>query len=329
MTFKLLRAILSISSRLEETMQYYIILIAGQILVGLAHFSHKTFAKRSGGFLPIGLLYAGLISLCSLPVFSVLAGFDLSLDGSLLFYSAAYGILAAVSQMLIFLAFGRVNMVVYSVFSKSSAILVCITGFLFFGDAVTVGSVLSVVLLTAAILIPLFEIRSKEGKKNGLYSLIICLLIMLDGFIIQLVVKGFTELDGSTVEAASALYFYANIVMAVILLAAFYFITRRRKAAEVTLSPDDMHVGISAAVKRVPSRIYVLIPITATVANIPCVTSAYCLMNMDLSIFTIITKAAESLVFFCISRFFFKEKTTRLEIIALILSTLAGMVTVL
>ena len=90
-----------------------------------------------------------------------------------------------------------------------------------------------------------------------------------------------------------------------------------------------MRIGAIASAKRVPSKLYILIPITATVANIPCVTGAYCLMNMDLSIYTIITKAAESLVFFCISRFIFKEKTTRLEILALILSTLAGMATVL
>ena len=89
-----------------------------------------------------------------------------------------------------------------------------------------------------------------------------------------------------------------------------------------------MPSGIIKTVKTIPLRLYILIPITATIANIPCVTNAYCLMNMDLSIFTIVTKAAESLVFFSISRFLFKEKSTPLEISSLLLSTLSGMITV-
>ena len=188
-------------------MNFYILLIVGQLFLGLAHFSHKTFSKHSNGFLPIGLLYSGLISLFSLPIFAVLSGFDLHLDLPLFLYSLAYGVLAAASQMLIFLALGRVNMIVYSVFSKSSAILVCSAGFLFFNDKVSLGSVASILLLSVAIIIPLFEIKKKEGNGSVIYNLFICISIMLIGLFIQLVVKGFTDPENVGTERASALYF--------------------------------------------------------------------------------------------------------------------------
>ena len=129
---------------------------------------------------------------------------------------------------------------------------------------------------------------------------------MLIGLFIQLVVKGFTDLENVGTERASALYFYANIVTALILLAAFC-ISTSKKNVEDGVVPS----GIIKTVKTIPLRLYILIPITATIANIPCVTNAYCLMNMDLSIFTIVTKAAESLVFFSISRFIFIEKSSQ------------------
>ena len=312
-------------------MKYYLILIVGQIFLGLALFTHKIFSRKSDSFLPVGLIYSALISVFSLPIFAILSGFQLSLDKNLLFYSASYGALAAASQFLIFLALGKVNLVVYSVFSKSSTILVCLCGFIFFNDAVNFGSVTSIILLFAAILIPLFEIKHKEGNKSSLYSLAICVAIMLVGLFIQLVVKGFTELADTSTERASALYFYANAVTALILLPAFYLLARKRnfKSDSENGGNEDFHIGIAETVRKVPAKFYILIPITATIANIPCVTNAYCMMNMDLTIFVVVTKAAESLVYFFISSVIFKERASRLDLVSLALSTLSGIVTVL
>ena len=79
--------------------------------------------------------------------------------------------------------------------------------------------------------------------------------------------------------------------------------------------------------KKVQWKYYILIPLTATIANIPCVLNVLCMQNMDLTIYTIVLTAAESMVYFLISRFIFKEKSTNLDIIALILCTIAGIVT--
>lgn len=305
-------------------MNPYLLLILGQLMLGLAHFSHKLFSRRSNSFLPTGALYSALISAFSLPVFFLLSGFDLSLDAGLALYSIAYGVLASISQVMIFIAFSRVNMVVYSVFAKSASILVCLAGFIFFDDKVTFNSVLSILLLTVAIALPLLEARKNGGKSNSLASLIICLIIMVDGFLIQLTVKGFTELESTTTERASALYFYANVITALVLFAILLFITRRSKKEDMGTS--EFRIGLKETARKVPWRLYILIPLTATIANIPCVTNAYCMMNMDLNTYIIVLNAAESMVLFLISRFIFKEKSSLLDISALVLSTVAGII---
>lgn len=308
-------------------MEYYLLLIVGQVVLGLAHFSHKLFSRKSDSFIPTGTLYSALISLFSLPIFAILAGSALGLDGDLTFYSIAYGVLASLSQVMIFVAFSRVNMVVYSVFSKSSSILVCLSGFLFFGDEVKLTSVLSILLLVAAIVLPLIEIKKNEGGKSSLASLIICVIMMLNGLFIQLVVKGFSELKTTTFERSSALFFYANIITALVLFATLLFIARKKKDEnEIPLS--EYRIGVARVARKVPLPYYILIPVTATIANIPCVTNVLCMQNMNLTAYIILLNAAESLVLFLISRLIFKEKSSKVDIIALALSTIAGVVTV-
>jgi drug/metabolite transporter (DMT)-like permease len=313
-------------------MQYYLLLIAGQLMLGLAHYSHKVFVQKSNSFLPIGALYSALISLFSLPIFFVLSEFDISLDKSLALYSIAYGVLAALSQVMIFVAISRVNLVVYSVFGKSATVLVCLCGFIFFGDKVTLPAVLSVVLITIAIVIPLLQIKSNEGKKSSFVSLMICVIMMINGLLITLVVKSFSELESTTSARSSAFFFYANVVTAIALFIVLYFVTRKKRdggKSEGSLEgPEKYDIGIMATARKVQWRYYVLIPLTATIANIPCVTNVICMQNMDLAIYTIVLTAAESLVYFLISRLIFKEKSTKLDIIALILCTVAGIVTV-
>jgi hypothetical protein len=64
-------------------MEYYFLVVLGQLMLGLAHFSHKLFSRKSNSFLPMGTLYSALISLCSLPIFAILAGSALAVDGDL------------------------------------------------------------------------------------------------------------------------------------------------------------------------------------------------------------------------------------------------------
>ena len=314
-------------------MKFYLLLILGQVMTGVAHFSHKLFSRKSNSFIPTGTLYSALISLFSLPIFAILAKGALAFDADMAFYSIAYGVLAALSQVMIFIAFSRVNMVVYSVFNKSSSILVCLAGYFIFGDDVTVTSVLSILLLTVAIILPLFEMKRNEGGKSSFVGLLICVIMMLNGFIINLVVKGFTELPTTTVDRASGLYFYANAVTALALFILLAVITRKKRAGVGAQSEtgglSPYRIGIPAVAKKVPPLFYLIIPFTATIANIPCVTNALCMMNLNLSAYMVVLNAAESLVMFCISRFIFKEKSTKIDIFSLALSTLAGIVTAL
>ena len=307
-------------------MEFYLLVVAGQIMLGLAHFSHKLFSRKSNSFLPMGTLYSALISLFSLPIFAILAGSSLALDGELAFYSIAYGVLASLSQVMIFIAFSKVNMVVYSVFGKSASILVCLAGIIFFGDEIKITTVISILLLTAGVALPLLETKKKEGGKSSLVSLIICVIMMLNGLFISMVMKGFADLETTDFGRSSALFFYANIITSLALFVTLFLIAGKSKAKNPSF--PEYRIGVPEVAKKVPPLFYVLIPITATIANIPCVTNTLCMKNLDLTVYTILLNAAESLVLFIISRFIFKEKSTRVDITALILSTVAGIVTV-
>ena len=256
-------------------MQYYLLLIVGQLMLGLAHFSHKLFVQKSNSFLPMGALYSALISLFSLPIFFVLSGFDISLDKSLAFYSIAYGVLAALAQVMIFVAISRVNLVVYSVFGKSATILICLCGFIFFGDKVTVPSVISVILISIAIVIPLLQIKNSEGGKSSFASLMICVIMMINGLLITLVLKGFSELETTTSERSSAFFFYANVITAIALFIALYIVTKKNSKKPQVNDSDNFNIGIMGTAKKVQWKYYILIPLPQLLQISPAYSTYY------------------------------------------------------
>lgn len=299
-------------------MQYFLLVLAAQIMLGLAHFSEKLFSKKSGGFVATGLVYSSGIALSSLVLFAVLANFNLSLDTPLFLHSASYGLLAGMSMASIFIALRRLNLVVYAVFSKSSSILTCIVGIIFYGDKITFTSIASVVLLAISIIMPLYENKKQKGTKSSFINLLICIGIMIINTGVSIVVKSFTNYGGDSFARASALYFYANIITGITLIFSVLIMVSKKRNG----------IGFKATVFKVRPPVWILVPVTGIIANIPCVFTPYCMANMDLTQYMIFTKATESIVLFCISKFIFREKSTPTEITSLILSTLSGIVTV-
>lgn len=299
-------------------MQYFLLVALGQLMLGLAHFSEKLFSKKSKGFLATGLVYSAVVAISSLILFSFMAQYKLSLDAPLFWHSFAYGALASMSMASIFIALKRLNLVVYAVFSKSSSVLTCIVGLVFFDDELTVTSILSVVLLTVSIIVPLLENKKLKGTKSSFVNLLICIAIMLINTGVGIVVKSFTNYGGESFERSSAFYFYANIIMSITLLVSVVVMTSKAKGG----------IGFKGTVNKVAAPLWLLAVATGIIANIPCVFNPYCMLNMDLTQYMIFTKATESIVLFCISKFIFKEKSTNIEIASLILSTLSGIVSV-
>lgn len=299
-------------------MQYFLLVALGQIMLGLAHFSEKLFSKKSGGFVATGLVYSTGVAISSLVLFATMANFNLAIDTPLILHSAGYGILASMSMASIFVSLRRLNLVVYAVFSKSSSILTCIIGIVFYGDKLTFTSVLSVLLLSVSIVMPLYENKKQKGTKSSFINLLICIAIMLINTFVSIVVKSFTNYGGGDFARASALYFYANIIMGITLISLVMIMVSKKRGG----------IGFKGTVGKVRLAWWILVPVTGVIANIPCVFNPYCMANMDLTQYMILTKASESIVLFCISRFIFKEKSTKAEITSLVLSTFAGIITV-
>lgn len=304
--------------------QYYLLIPLSQTLLGLATFTEKLFAKKSGGYIPNNLLYSAGIAICSLFIYSVMAGFNLTPDSEILGYAAIYGMLYALSMTCIFTAYKHINMIVYSVFGKSSAIIVCIIGIAFLGDTPSATTIISVCLLFASILLPLLSAAKEKKGGKVIVSILLCLSTMLIGTGVSLTVKGFTSLASYTPERASAFYFYANIFTFIYLLFAVLITTRKPK--DGVPSRFAKGIGLKATFLKVNPRLYILVPIVATVANIPTVLNTVAMRHLDFSVYTVISGALALLVLFCISKFIFKEKSTPLEIAGLIISSSAGII---
>ena len=165
---------------------------------------------------------------------------------------------------------------------------------------------------------PLWENKKQKGTKSSFINLLICIGIMIINTGVSIVVKSFTNYGGDSFARASALYFYANIIMCITLILSVMIMVSKKHGG----------IGLKETVGKVRSVLWILVPVTGIIANIPCVFNPYCMANMDLTQYMIFTKATESIVLFCISRFIFKEKSTPTEITSLILSTLSGIVTV-
>ena len=146
-------------------MEYYLLVVLSQVMLGLALFTEKLFSKRTAGYLPTNLIYSAGIAISSLFIYSVLAGFNLSPDWEIISHSLVYGMLYAASMTCLFISYKRLNMVVYSVFGKSASIAVCVIGIMFFGDTVKATTIIGIVLLFVSILLPLFESNETSGKK--------------------------------------------------------------------------------------------------------------------------------------------------------------------
>ena len=310
-------------------MFYILLVILSQLLLGLASFTEKLFAKKSGGYLPNNLLYSAGIAISSLFVYSWMAGFDLKPDGEIIYHALIYGCLYASSMTCLFVAYRRLNMVIYSVFGKSSSILVCIIGITLLGDEPKITTFVSVGLLFISILLPLLEGRKKEGQKSSLFSLIICICAMLIGTGVSLTIKSFSSLESYTPQRASAMYFYANIVTFIFLAVAVLISTRKPKEGSRKSLLGINGIGLRSTFLKVNPYLYILIPIVATVANIPTVINTVCIKNMDLSVYIVLSNAAALATLFFISKVIFKEKSTLIEIIALLISGAAGIISCL
>ena len=151
---------------------------------------------------------------------------------------------------------------------------------------------------------------------------------MLIGTGVSLTIKSFSSLASYTPERASTMYFYANIFTFIFLFASVLITTKKPREGAKALIPRN-GIGLKATFLKVNPYLYILVPIVATVANIPTVICTYCMKNMDLSVYVVLSNATALLILFVISKFIFKEKSTLGEIISLVISGVAGIISCL
>ena len=165
-------------------MLYYLILTVSVVLFGVQFGFNQIYEKESDGSVRSSFLFVFGTAAIGIPILWVINGVRLSCT----VFSLIMAVVSSVNMILCnycsLKALGRVNLSLFSIFSMlGGMILPFVTGILFFDEALTVGKLICLVILSVAVLI---TVDLKEKKSGMLYCFAVFVFNGLSGVISKL-----------------------------------------------------------------------------------------------------------------------------------------------
>ena len=165
-------------------MLYYLILTVSVVLFGVQFGFNQIYEKESDGSVRSSFLFVFGTAAVGIPILWVINGVRLSCT----VFSLIMAVVSSVNMILCkycsLKALGRVNLSLFSIFSMlGGMILPFVTGILFFDEALTVGKLICLVILSVAVLI---TVDLKEKKSGMLYCFAVFVFNGLSGVISKL-----------------------------------------------------------------------------------------------------------------------------------------------
>lgn len=198
------------------TFVYYL----GLFLCGAAStFSMQKYgraAQNRTGF----LIYALITGLIAMGVFYATAGFSIALNAQTIFYAVIMAVLAMTSYFTELPVYKYMEVAeVVVITTGGTLIFSSLAGVLLFSEALTIISVLRIVLMLAAILVLFAENKqphSHRAKHVSLPGWILCALIIVIGTI-NTVLSKYIAIDVNVTNSDS-LFFFANVLISIVSL---------------------------------------------------------------------------------------------------------------
>lgn len=244
--------------------------------------------------------------------FGAMSGFNLAINKTSLIYSACYGIICLASLLVNMVAMSNMNLIMLSVFSRGNTMIVWLVGIVLFQEAFTVSGVISALLILMSILMPLFEQKSEKTGKFHIKNYIIGILIILLSTVSTLLLK-FYSMEPKKMPD-SIFCFYTNVFMAGFTL--FRLIQSLKNG------------NFIGEMQQIKSNL-LLTPLYTVCTTSATLISMYVLKIMPLSLNSVLSYAAGSIVVFVNSKWVFRERYTKHEIIAFVLSSMAVLITII
>ena len=296
----------------------YLLILINSILGNIACYAQKKFSIGTDGRYTSSILFSLIIAVIACISYGIICKFNIFGNTVAIIYGIIFGVICAVSNIITFVSFEKMNLLTLSVFRNSSFIPTWLFGVLFLKEGLSLTSVLAVVLIFITIILPVFGDKS-DDKKNTFSSYIIGIIIMFISSGGSIIVKLFNIQTGGGSEIASVMYFYTNFFMGLYLL--FLYIKNASKK-----SGGEGFIGEITAIKHKTIYLFILLCSACQITN--AMFTVVILKIMPLSLTSIITTCVNSLTLLTISKVIFKENISKIEIISWVLSVIAAIITI-
>lgn len=296
----------------------FILLVISSVFSNFSSFTQKKYSVSVGGDREKEYIYTIGVAFFASLIYLVIAKFRIFSNTTALLTGIFYGFVCAAYTVLAFIAFSKMNLLSYSIFRNSSFIITWLFGLVFLKENVSVSSVIAILLICITVILPVFN-KTESNKKNTLSAYILGFLLMIFSATSSIIVKIFSSFPDSSPQTNSIMLFYTNVFMGVFSVV-FLIMTNIQNSKG----------GSTRTMLQVlkPSYIWLLIPICNILQISSTLFTMHVQKTMPLSIYTILSTGIGGVTLFIISKVFFREKATRLDIIAWILSLIATVITI-
>jgi len=295
--------------------EYLLLLISTFMSTSSSLFSKKYTQLTGKGNLSTNLIFIFGSAVISMVSFWLMAGGKLIFNNSILVFAIISGLIYNAANLINLFAYRNVNLVLISIFGKSSTVTIWLSGILFFGELPALGNIISVIIITISFFLPLIDLKKSPGNLRTTY--IVGSLQLLISTLNTLVLKRFLQLPFVNAEATSSYLFFSCSFMTlppiIIMLARFAKNSSRIKSELKTFT--------------LPMLLCIIV--TNLFGNPSSLISSLAMKGLPLLNYSILSSAIGSIFVFSSSKLLFKEKVGKTTIIALILSTIATIINVL
>ena len=278
----------------------------------LCRFSVKRYSSNADNFFNL-LLYSGLTGIFAIIFFLFSSGFQLSFNGRTCVYAFVYSLIVMVSLSFSLVILRYIGISESGIItSTGTLILTSLTGFLFFREAVTLASVLRIILMLLATFSIFLSGKKKQSSqtKISVTGLLLCLGSILVGVGNSLINKLFAT--DPLVTDSNSFFFLTNLFLVAIILLVI-LVTSKGSLVQCIRELKGMSGGH-----------YLMILLNTVSSNISSLLSILILAQVSVSLHAPLSSAIGILTNGILALWVFQEKPKFLPILLSLFAVILG-----
>ncbi|MBQ4526616.1 MAG: EamA family transporter [Clostridia bacterium] len=286
----------------------YLLMLLNCFMAGISTVMSKNYVTKTASFKSSKTIYILLAHPLAAIYFFIMSGGNVPLNSATLLFSTFYAFSCLISVIISLKAYEKTNLIYMSVFSGAGAVIVPLIAELIQKTHFTTSIYFSVVARLIAVGVPLFFSSSVDKKGLG-----ICIAMFFSAGAGGIIPKLYAQ--SSAVTTNESFCFWTNII---ILPIVFLIIMISNDRKEILF---DM--------KKMKPKHYAPIFICTAISNVSSIIMLHVLTLVDATVRAVFVSSVGMLVTSIISVFVFKEKFTIVQLISIVFSLAAVVLSVL